>query len=259
MYKFARIGKAAGDRITDLWDSIICTNAKWSIFDAAAGANAKTYRCQDTPNNVDFYVLVNDNQADFSIIEIWEGWDAGAHSGLGDSLTDVAANLFYCYASQGVHVCVSDHRVLLGGSIGAQGYYIGQPIRFDVTKNMPFYIGSTDGGAHYGTLGRYEVATQVAWRTLWDHQGNPDREIRPFAHSNTQKYCCTCRGTYVFEDVVIYEEIEKVCLGYLDGIAHFYSTTNGFQNGEIITAEDGDWLIQGGTYATKYWSALRLQ
>jgi hypothetical protein len=258
-YEFARIGTAAGARLTDLWDGIIINNAKWSVKDAAAGANAKTYRCLDAGNNVDFCVYVDDNQADFSIIEIWEDWNAGAHVGVGASLTDVSANVFRVYASQGVHVMVSDHRVLLGGSVGAQGYYIGQPTRFDVTKNMPFYIGSTDGGSHYGTLGRYELSTQIAWRTLWDHSGNVDRQIRPYAYNSAQKFARTCRGTYVFEEIVVYEEIGKVCQGYLEGVAHFYLTPNGFFNGEIITCEDGDWLMQGGTDTTKYWSGLRLQ
>ena len=259
MYQFVRIGTTAGGRIADLWDTIIVANAKWSVFDAAAGANAKTYKCEDAPNNVLFYVYVNDNQADFSIVEIWEGWDAGAHAGLGDSLTDVALNVFHVYASQGVHVCVSDHRVLLGCSFGAEGYYIGQPIRFDVTKNMPFYIGSTDGGSHHGTFGRYEISTQIAWRTLWDHAGNPDVEIRPVAYGSSNQYCRTCRGTYVFQDAVVFEAVGSVCLGYLDGVVSFYTTSNGFSNGEIITGEDGNWLIQGGIYSSKYWSALRLQ
>lgn len=261
MYQFARIGRAAGDRISDLWDAIIITNDKWSVHDAAAGANAKTYKCLDVPNNVEFYVLVDDDQVDFSIIEIWEDWDEVGHAGVGDSLSgaDIGGNIFRCHAIEGVHVVVSDHRVMLGCSYGAQGVYIGQPIRFDVTKNMPFFIGPTDGGTMYGTLGRYETITNLAWRTLWDHNGNIAREIRPFCYGSNQKFARTCRGTYAFEDIVVYEQIGKVCLGYLDGVAHFYNTANGFFNGEIITCEDADWLIQGGTYSTRYWSALRLQ
>ena len=261
MYQFARIGKAAGDRIADLWDAIVITNAKWSVKDAAAGANAKVYQCLDAPNNVDFCVLVDDDQVDWSIIEIWEDWDNVGHAGVGDSLSgaDIGGNIFRAYTTEGVHVMVSDHRVMLGASPQHQGYYIGQPIRFDVTKNMPFFIGSTDGGSFYGSLGRYETITNLAWRTLWDHSGNRAREIRAFCYGTNTKFARTCRGTYVFEDVVVFEQTGKICLGYLDGVAHFYNTANGFFNGEIITCEDADWLIQGGFYSTKYWSALRLQ
>jgi hypothetical protein len=246
-YEFARIGVSAGDRLTDLWDGIIVGFPNWSLDDGAAGVNAKTYRCLDAGNNVDFYVYVDDNQADFSIIEIWEDWDNVGHAGVGDSLSgaDVGGNLLQVYSSQGVHVMVSDHRILLGASVGMQGYYIGQPIRFDTTKNMPFYLGTTDGGAFYGTLGRYETITNIAWRTLWDHSGNIAKEIRPKAYNSNYKFACTCRGTYIFDEIVVYVQPELICLGYLDGVAHFYGTNNGFFNGMIITGEDGDWLITG--------------
>jgi len=259
-YEFTRVGIAAGGRIADIWDAIVISNAKWSVYDAAVGTNAKTYRCYDAPNNVDFYVFINDNQADYSILQLWEGWDSGSHVGTGDSLTDIAGDPFYVYSSRGVHVCVSDHRVLLGGSSGCQSYYIGQPIRFDTTKNMPFYIGSTTPTNWYGTLGRYDTAGEIAWRTLWDHFGTVGKKIWPLAPYSFRKYVRTCRGTYVFEDTVVYTDGEFICLGYLDGVCSLSNTVLGFKNGEVITCEDADWLILGGTHASiKYWSALRLQ
>jgi len=258
-YEFARIGNAAGDRLADLWDAIVCSNAKWSVFDAAAGANAKTYRCNDVANNVDFYVYVDDNQDIFSILQLWEDWDEVGHAGVGDTLSDVAGDPFRVYVRGGVHVCVSDHRVLLGGNYGCQSYYIGQPIRFDTTKNMPFYIGSTTPASWFGPLGYYEVAGEIAWRTLWDHLGNVGKKIWPLAPYSGRKYVRTCRGTYVFEDTVVYTDGELVCLGYLDGVCHLFNALQGFKNGEVYTCEDADWLMLGGTGGTKYWSALRLQ
>lgn len=259
-YEFARIGLAAGDRLADLWDAIVVSNAKWSVYDAAAGANAKTYRCNDIPNNVDFYVYIDDNQADYSILELWEDWDEVGHAGVGDSLVDISAHTFRIHAVGGVHVCVSDHRVLLGSSWNALTYYIGQPIRFDTTKNMPFYIGGTDNTTNFiGTLGHYDQYSYGVWRTLWDHLGNLNVRLSAYAWNSTQKYARTCRATYVFEDTVVYEDTNKICLGYLDGVCHLYSTSNGFRTGEVITCEDADWLLLGGGYTTKYWAALRLQ
>jgi len=180
-YEFARVGVAAGGRIADLWDAIVVNNAKWSVYDAAVGTNAKTYRCYDAPNNVDFYVYINDNQDSYSTLQLWEGWDSGGHAGVGDTLSDVSGDPFRIYARGGVHVCVSDHRVLLGVSYGLQSYYIGQPIRFDTTKNMPFYIGSTTPTQWYGALGFYDAAGEIAWRTLWDHLGTVGKKIWPYA------------------------------------------------------------------------------
>jgi len=258
-YEFARIGLAAGDRLADLWDAIVVSNAKWSVFDAAAGANAKTYRCNDAPNNVDFYVYVNDNQADFSIVELWGDWDEVGHAGVGDSIGGTA-DKFRIHSVGGVHVCVSDHRVLLGCSWNAMGYYIGQPIRFDTTKNMPFYIGGGDNTSNfYNALGRFHLVGDTPWQTLWDHLGNVGVILGPWGYNSAYKFARTCRGTYVFEDTVVYENTNKICLGYLDGVCHLCTASQGFRNGEIITCEDGDWLILGGTYSTKYWAALRLQ
>jgi len=258
-YEFARIGLAAGDRLADLWDAIVVSNAKWSVYDAAAGTNAKTYRCNDIANNVDFYVYVDDNQADYSILELWEGWDAGGHAGVGDSIGGTA-DKYWVRTAGGVHVCVSDHRVLLGTSAEAMGYYIGQPIRFDTTKNMPFYIGGGDNESNfYNSLGHYHFISSTPWQTLWDHLGNVGVSLMPWGRTTGYKYARTCRGTYVFEDTVVYEDTNKICLGYLDGVCHLYSLSQGFKNGEVITCEDGDWLMLGGTYSTKYWAALRLQ
>ena len=125
---------------------------------------------------------------------------------------------------------------------------------------MPFYIGGTDNTTTwYPALGWYELTSYSAWRTLWDHQGNVGVLLYPYAYNSPHKYARTCRGTYVFEDTVVYENTNKICLGYLDGVCHLYTLVQGFKNGEVITCEDADWLILGGTQATGYWAALRLQ
>src|SRR5574343_639447 len=75
----------AGNLITVL-DAQLPANAHWEIFDAAAGTNCKVYHQENAGENSEFYVKVDDNYTGYAIIELWEGWDAGAHAGIGTNI-----------------------------------------------------------------------------------------------------------------------------------------------------------------------------
>lgn len=255
---FVRVPSAAGGRISAIWDGIIIGNAKWSCFDASAGANAKVYRCYDAVKSVDFYVYVDDNQANYSIIELWEGWNAGTHVGVGDSITNVSLNYFWLYAVGGTYVIFNDHRVIIASGYKDMQYYIGQLKRIDETKNMPVYIGFTDGTIYYNPLGFYESATSVAWRALFNHTGANNKLLSPWGYYGSELFAKTILGTYFFQETPVLDDGTKLILGLLDGVCRLYNTDNGFFGGEIISCEDGDWLVQGGAASSKYWSAVRL-
>lgn len=255
---FVRVASAAGSRISAIWDGIVILNAKWSCYDAAAGANAKVYRCHDAAKSVDFYVYVDDNQADYSIIQLWEDWDEPGHAGVGDFLVDAGGNQLRLYASMGCHVIVNDHRVIVTTGWNNLQCYIGQLKRIDETKNMPVYLGRTTGATYYNPLGYYDSPTHVAWRALFNHVGDVNQALRPYAHQDTEQFLKTILGTYIFQETPVYDLGTLLILGYLDGVCYSYTTPNGFGNGQIISCEDGDWLVQGGEYSTKYWAAVRL-
>lgn len=254
---FVRVPSAAGGRISAIWDGIVINNAKWSCFDAAAGANAKVYRCYDSAKSVDFYVKVDDNQADYSIIEIWEGWNADTHVGIGDSITNVSANYFWLLASGGTYVIVNDHRVIIAASYKDQQQYIGQLKRIDETKNMPVYIGHSDGTTYQNPLGFYESATNLVWRALWNHLGQSDKMLSPYGYYADSLFVRTILGTCIFQETPVVDDGTKLILGLLDGVCRLYNTDNGLKNGQIISCEDGDWLVCAGE-SGPYWSAVRM-
>ena len=74
---------AKGAMIT-LLDAELIKNSHWTIFDAAAGVNAKVYKCYDPDDGTLFYWYVDDNlSTDYAQTKLYETWDAGAHTGTG--------------------------------------------------------------------------------------------------------------------------------------------------------------------------------
>ena len=67
----------AGSFLTIL-DAVLPTNSAWSIFDDAAGTNAKVYRYSST--KITYYIKVDNNYTGYAIIELWESWDSGSHT-----------------------------------------------------------------------------------------------------------------------------------------------------------------------------------
>ena len=255
---FVRVASAAGSRISAIWDAVIVNNDKWSCFDPAAGTNAKVYRCYDSAKSVDFYVYVDDNQADYSIIQLWEGWDAEGHAGIGDSITLVDTYELRLFAVYGTYVIVNDHRVIIATAWNHLQCYIGQLKRIDESKNMPIYIGRTTGTTYYNPLGFQDSSSSLVWRALFNHVGAVGKIIHPAGRGSAYLFSKTIAGTHIFQETDIYDNDSKLVLGQLDGACYIFSGDKSFNNGEIISCEDGDWLVQGGSYTTKYWAAVRL-
>jgi len=255
---FVRVASAAGSRISAIWDAVIINNAKWSCFDPSAGANAKVYRCYDAAKSVDFYVYVDDNQADYSIIQLWEGWDAVGHAGIGSNVSDTEGYLLRLYAVYGTYVIVNDHRIIIATGFNNLQSYIGQLKRIDETKNMPVCIIMEESTSYYNPLGFMDSPYQCAWRALFNHVGAVNKIIHAVGKQSTFLYARTIAGTYVFQETDIYDDDSKLVLGQLDGACFLYSGDKSFNNGEIISCEDGDWMVQGGSYSTMYSAAVRL-
>ena len=255
---FVRVASAAGSRISAIWDAVIINNAKWSCYDAAAGTNAKVYRCYDAAKSVDFYVYVDDNQADYSIIQLWEGWDAEGHAGVGETVSLAGTYELRLHSVYGTYVIVNDHRIIFATAWNHLQSYIGQLKRIDETKNMPVYIGRLTSTTYFNPLGFGESGSTIAWRALFNHVGAVNQILTPVGKQCGFLFSKTIAGTYIFQETDVYDDGTKLILGQLDGACFLYSGDKSFLNGEIISCEDGDWLVQGGGYSTKYWAAVRL-
>jgi len=115
-------------------DTYLVANSYWSVYDSAAGTNAKVYRNYDAGNNVDYYVKVDDNYANYG----------------------------------GYGIAVSNHRFIFIKLTDGQAYYIGQLKRFDTSKNMPCAIVNTGSGNTNNPIGYYNSSSSCGWACLFD-------------------------------------------------------------------------------------------
>lgn len=253
-YYYATIGTAAGERLA-IWDDYVILNAKWTCHDASAGTNCKVYKHYDTVEPSLFYVKVDDNQSNYSTMELWEGWDADAHVGTGASVTNQSSVYYRLYAYQGVHIIVNDRRVIIGGGPYQYGNYIGQLRRVDVSRNMPILVCGSSAGTTGNPLGYYNIAGQYTfWRALFGPSGQNDYAINPVGMAGTSAYNFrhTFLGTYIFEETMVYGTGNLV-LGWLDGALTYGATSltyEGNSSGTIVWTDQGRWLsLAGGTGA----------
>ena len=125
---------AIGDLLAFL-DEFLVKNSHWSIHDAAAGTNAKVYRCHDADNNVSFYLYVQDNWAAYARPQMWENWDAVTHTGSGASTT--LAYIVKGTTAQTIFISLLDWRFILVMGGRNNSHYVGMLNRADVSKNCP--------------------------------------------------------------------------------------------------------------------------
>lgn len=245
-YTSGTTGVAAGNLIAIL-DAELVLNDKWSIHDAATGANAKVYKCLDAGSNVEFYVYVGNNDSGFGVIELWEDWDEVGHAGVGDSLTLINGSpmRINLVASGGYGLCVSDHRFIFLDLNGYKGYYCGQTNRFYASKNMPIWIGNNNGNSN--ALGYRNATNHGQWAALYDEVAGVGETLNPFLHSVTFQYRKTIAGSYWVQELPVYVSSTAKHLGILDGVGGYgYTEDNGLNNGDIITISGVEWIALGG-------------
>jgi len=252
-------GSAVGDLLAIL-DVDLVANACWSIHDAAAGVNAKVYKCEDAAANVLFYVYVNDNIGIvYANFEIWEDWDEVGHAGVGMSIT--AANGFDFLRRKdigGYGMCVSDHRFIHIDFVRYAPTYIGQLVRFDTSKNMPIVICSGDNtGSLINPIGSYNTGAAL-WRCLFD-ENQVTREINPVGKASaTGIFTKTIAGSYWVPEIAVYNGVTTLVMGTLEGVgSHLYLHRNGLANGDIITIDAVEWVALFGDGVGNYGCLIR--
>jgi len=238
----------AAGAIISILDTYLVANSYWSVHDASAGTNAKVYRNNKAGENSDFYVYVGDNQVDYTQFVLWEGWDAGTHTGSGDSITGYLKK-----STGGWGMSVLDLRFIFVNKQDGHAIYIGQTRRHDTTKDMPIIIAGADDIPNYNPLGSTPKSTEVLMRALRDKEGI-ERDIWLFgidgdsvSAAYTRKYNRTTNGKFwLLEDPVI-ETNNYEQLGFLEGACcPCYNRDNklGLTNGDIVTDDNNvEWLV----------------
>jgi len=252
------ITNSAGELLT-VFDTYLVANSYWSIHDASAGTNHKVYKNEDSDANVLYYVSVDDNYSDYAVIELWEGWDAGTHTGEGAKVDEFGGNDIYIrkWEGMGWKMSTHDHRFVFCDMDHMMGTYIGQPIRFDMNVNTPLIIARGTGASYYNPLGHYNSSNNVGWELLRDAHGNTNVPVYAWLYIESDKYFKTVNGDYWWVETPIYDTTNYVLHGILDGVCHLYTTSGGLQNGQYIWRGEEKWLALGGSYSTKYWSLVR--
>jgi len=240
---------AVGDLLAIL-DVDLIANDCWSIYDAAAGVNAKVYRCLDVTANVDFYVYVDDNIGTvYANFELWEGWDAVGHAGVGQSVTTINASAMVIRKDAGGYgMCISDHRFIHIDYVRYVATYIGQLVRFDTSKNMPICISSGDpSGVLINPIGHYNSGANGQWGCLFDESGTV-RNLNPVGFTSASGLKLkTISGGYWIPEVAVYNNTTKLIMGTLEGVGgRTYNQANGLVNADIVTVDTVEWVCLAG-------------
>lgn len=247
-------------------DVQLVKNPYWSIYDDNAGTNCKVYENNCPAENSLFYLKVDDNYADYAIIELWEGWDATAHAGTGRSLTKSSGgtNLLYIRKAAQTYKLMLDNLRFKLIQVGVVfSCYVGQPKRFDESKNQPIVICTPASAKGNNSLGRrnYDYASYddgASWRALFDNNGN-NSTVLPFGagywvESGSNNYfagqgIATGDGKFmIFETPIIFWTDTKV-FGQLDGVMSIGRSGCPLANGDIVYVDTIPWifLIAAGT------------
>jgi hypothetical protein len=247
-YEGTMTTNGAGELLTVL-DAKLPLNSRWSIYDAAAGTNCKVYRNYDGGTNVDYYVKVDDNYAGYAIIELWEGWNAGTHTGIGNSYTTYNANtLRFFKAAGGWGLSVRDHRFIFCEFSAYSSCYVGQLKRFDLTKNMPCIICHGSNLVSYNPLGSFQAINRCVWSSLFDELGNIGREIRPnFLSSSVIPifHIKTIAGTFLITEHPVFNAVTGNLMGVIEGTCWMHINPDGLSNGDIVSIAGIDWIFMG--------------
>lgn len=256
-YKGYHKAYAAGMFIT-LLDTYLTLNANWTCYDAAAGTNAKTYRCTDGVT-YDFYVHVDNNYNEYAILRLWAGWDSGAHAGSGNS----TANSFWRVVGQtsgspymGWALRVRDSNFIYisqRAKSGGMAQYCGEPVRFNTAYDTPLITGGTAYTTYLNCLGDNGSASGSYWRLLQDDGGATGKYAIPLGNDTTNKAVWDMNWKAFIFETPIYSTGSNLLLGYLDGVMNCQQPCesdgqSGIVNAQVLYEPDGTgWYVVQNT------------
>jgi len=212
----------AGLLVAEL-DILLPANPNWSIYDTPA-ANIRVYRCIDVAAACLFYVYIDNTVAAVGTVQLWEDWNAGAHVGVGASLTFIGTSisLKMSYGAGGYGISVRDHCFIWMSFFNSRGAYIGQPRRKNTALNIVVYCGS-GGTPGNNALGMSGISPGYAWASLFDELGNISALGFSGSSGGATFVIKTILGELELRETPLYNTVTNFILGELEGVAS-YST-----------------------------------
>jgi hypothetical protein len=221
---------AAGEIITILDTYLVVNHSTWTVYDSGYAANEKVYRCYDpskTPT-YDFYLRVQDNQAAYATLEMYDHWDAVAHD------RGVETNVFVKYGTSATdytrikkiagayHLRTHDNHFVIatGGATPGLVHFCGYLVPHTANSKIAPACGmimSTPSGSNYNPVGNgYSVTTFVAARVL----------LLPWGGTNYLFYnenaafvnCIDYKGVIWLDETLMFANTWFLCLGKMPGI-----------------------------------------
>lgn len=255
---------AAGRMITLLDNLLVAVHATWTVYDAAAGANAKVYRCLDAAADppVDFYLLVDDNQANFSKVYLYDSWDAIGHTYAKDTgckviYGAVAANVPYIAKLNGGYYFRSgDHDFVYIDKTEWEANYVGMldfPANPRPKIQHPILIvASTTYADGYNPLGRpLNFGGNIVAMAMMGASGIGMKVIRPQYYTTGYRYFICADGGVWVRPSWMYDYPDNVLLGTLRNIETNYSI-DPLNNDDTVTIGGKIWRYIEGTDSTRF-------
>ncbi|MCJ7828476.1 MAG: hypothetical protein MUP81_01900 [Dehalococcoidia bacterium] len=237
----------AGLLVAEL-DVLLPANPHWSIYDTPA-AGIRVYECIDVAAVCLFYVYIDNTAAAVGVVQLWEGWNAGAHVGVGVSLTFIgtSVSLKMTYGAGGYGISVRDHCFIWQDYVGAgRGWYIGQPRRKDTSLNIVVYCGS-GGTPGANALGLPGSVVTTAWVSLFDELGNKSALAFSMYSAGSYAIVKTILGEIELRETPLTNTVTQFILGELEGVASYGAATiAGIVNGDTCLMPGG--IIWGALY-----------
>jgi len=256
---------ASAGKFIDVLDTLlVAVHGTWSVYDAGMPANEKVYRCYDPTADpvVDFYLHVQDNQADYAKVLMYDSWDNVGHSYAYDTGCKViygagGANVPYISKQGDYYFSSHDHRFIYIDKIEWEANYVGMleyPSAFQRPRiqHPVMIVSSTAYGLGYNPLGWIPNSTTiVVGRAMMGVRGNGMCPIRQWGHATTYKYWPCADGGVHLRPTWIYDADVLLLLGRLRNVVSGYSNAP-FNNDDTVTIGGDVWRYVEGTDGTRY-------
>jgi len=225
----------AGGIIT-LFDSVLVTDANWSIYDASAGTNAKVYLCTGA---VTFYLWIGDNQTDYFNVRIWQTWDSGTHTGSGWN----TASLQFPKHLTNNHIFLNGYRFIW--VIYNESYsfvnYCGEIERINTGNTYCVVTGVIAYPTYYSCL--HMSGWWIEWRLGRSDAGTANCAAGCLGGFGPFLYTEDMEGiNHTIKTGVFYSETNYYFIGYLKGIKLFGGTFMKLVQGEKICINGSEWI-----------------
>lgn len=237
--------------LLSVFDAVLPLQENWSIHDAAAGTNAKVYKCD---GDILFYVYVGDNQTNYGLIRLWATWDNITHKGSGSQ----TANISFCKSRSAYNIYINGNRFIYINldSSKSNGHYCGLIKRIDTSKKLVLVVGGAANWAYqeYNFLSGFGDATDTKALLMEDVDGNASVSVYPMINSNSRIHDLDGK-IRINETPLCHKTVNpRYFIGWYDGVVCLLNMPTGWHagTGDRITVNGMDWISYNENISIAY-------